>query len=255
MLVSRSTNVAAFRKTCTVISQRIRSNSSRAVPSSRVSSGLIGGLAGGGLVVLAGYGFYHFSGMKQVVASASGTHKKIISITESIKSKAPPPNEALEWLRNNAYFYAYFIPGGRDYVDSIFQSIESIQQKHSKEFNDIINQTYVELKEVSKDGPSIDAATKGWLVLQKSLKRTTNLIGVSITESLDNHPQAKEKLSEKLSQLKSLAESHGPQAKRELVKVYQEAISAVREGLSSDSIGRVGKAIDGAIERIKKLTK
>ncbi|TQS35681.1 hypothetical protein Golomagni_03891 [Golovinomyces magnicellulatus] len=253
MLASRAANLAAFRRTCTVIRQQIRSNSNQARSPSRVSSGILGGLAGGGLV--AGYGFYHFSGIRKVVVSASGTQEKLKSIAESIKDKAPPPNEAVEWLRNTAYFYAYFIPGGRDYVESIFQSIDSIQQKHSEEFNDIINQTYVDLKEVSKDGPSIDAATKGWLVLQNSLKKVTRLIGVSINESFDNHPQAKEKLSKNLSQLKSLAESHGPEAKRELIKVYQEAIGAIREGLTSESIGRVGKAIDGAIERIRKLTK
>lgn len=95
-----------------------------------MSQGLIGGVAGGSLVFLAGYGYYYMSGAKTLVNTAHETKSYIDSISKQVKNAAPEPNEALEWLRKSALTYASFIPGAKPYVQAAFKDLDEVRAKH-----------------------------------------------------------------------------------------------------------------------------
>merc|ERR1712098_462438 len=117
-------------------------------------SGLVGGLAGGGLVFLAGYGYYYFSGAKTIVNAASTSKAQLQKLTQGIQDSAPEPNEALKWLRSTTSQYAAFIPGAKPYVDSAFNDLDKVQAKHGDEVDkawSILEKTMSQLGELAKD--------------------------------------------------------------------------------------------------------
>jgi len=204
-------------------------------------------------VFAAGYGYYHFSGAKTIVQTTKAAKNKFSQATQSLKESAPEPNEALKWLRTTATSYAAFIPGAKAYVDSAFNDIEAIQQKHSKEVDEIVSNAYSELRDTTKGGLTIDTATKTWEVLQKYLSQLGDLAGDSFSEIIDNHPQLKEKVGGNLDQLKSMAKSYGPEAQDQLKQTFDQMKDVVKGGVSADSINKLRQIIQEKTEQVKKL--
>lgn len=126
---------------------------------------------GGGAVFLAGYGYYHFSGAKTLINTARETSASFNKYKEQFKKSTPEPNEALQWFRQTATSYVGFIPGAKSYVDSAFNDIDAIQQKHSGEVDQIVKDAYNDFSKVSEQGMSLEAAQQAWEILQKHLKR------------------------------------------------------------------------------------
>ncbi|CZR59637.1 uncharacterized protein PAC_09531 [Phialocephala subalpina] len=217
------------------------------------SQAIIGGLAGGSLVFLAGYGYYHTSGAKSMVNAASATKAELNKLTKGLQASAPEPNEALKWLRSAATSYAAFIPGAKSYVDSTFNDLDKVQAKHGDEVDKIVNNAYNELKEASKSGATMQTATKAWTILENAMSELGRLASDSASEILDNHPQLKEKVGGNLDQLKSLADSYGPEAKKELDATYKQIKDVLKSGFSADSLSKIQKVIEEKTEKIKGM--
>jgi hypothetical protein len=204
-------------------------------------------------ILKAGYGYYHFSGAKRVVDTASSTKKQFQKLTQNIQDKAPEPNEALKWLRSTATSYAAFIPGAKTYVDSAFNDLDAVSANHGDEVEEIVQNAYKELKEATKSGMSIETATKSWEIVEKTISQLSSLASDSMGEILDNHPDLKEKVGGNIDQLKKLAENGGEDVKKELQKTYQQISDIIKGGVSAESIDKVKKLIQEKTEKLQSL--
>ena len=216
------------------------------------SGALAGGVAGGLTAALLGYAWYSFSGTKAVVDSARSTRQYIDSAFKQTTEKAPNPSEAVQWLRQTVTGYTKFIPGANQYVDTAFQDIEKVQEKHGDEVNSIIGDAYDELKGVTKAGVSMEAAVQAWSVLQKAFKRIGHLAGDAAEDVLDNHPELKEKVGGQYKQLQQMAKQYGPEAQKQAEDTYKQVQDIIKGGLSADNIARVKKLVEEKTQELKK---
>ncbi|KAL3420733.1 hypothetical protein PVAG01_07178 [Phlyctema vagabunda] len=217
------------------------------------SAGLVGGLTGGAIVFAAGYTYYHFSGAKTLVNAASSTKAQFEKVSKSMKDSAPEPNEALKWLRNTAQSYAAFIPGAKSYVDKAFNDLDKIENKHRGELDKIASNAYTELKDATKSGMSVETAQKTWEIVEKYMGQVAELATDSASEILDNHPELKDKVGGNLDQLKSMADSYGPDAKKELDRTYSQIKEVVAGGVGVGTIAKIKQIVDEKVEKMKSL--
>jgi hypothetical protein len=226
---------------------------------SGLGPGFAGGLMGAGAVLVAGYGYYHFSGAKTAVQTAKAAKSYVDYGSDQLKASlnAATPNsadEVINALKGISMQYAGWIPGGKAFVDKTFQDIETVQKKHGDEVNKIVKATYEELKEVSqKKGTSLETANEAWNVLSKRFQELGALAGDAATEIVDNHPEIKKKLGGSFDQLKDLGDRYGPEAKKKVDETFSEISSIAKGGFSLDTADKVKKLVTEKVEEIKKM--
>lgn len=258
MLLSKAARTAArssrsarinFRQ----IRQESTTSSNKTTPTnSHVTSALIGGITGGSLVFLGAYGWYHYSGTKNLINIAHEAKGQFQGITSQLKDTAPEPNEALQWLRQTATSYAVFIPGAKGYIDSAFNDLDAIHKKHGKEVDKIVQEAYGELKAIAQDGISVTSAQKAWEILQKHLTRISDLAADSAQEILNNHPGLKDKVGGSFDQLKQLGDSYGPEAKKRVDQVWNEISNILKGGVSAESIDKIQSVAQDKIKVVQE---
>lgn len=221
---------------------------------SNTSAGIVGGLVGGGLVFAGGYAYYHFSGAKTMVNTARETKAYFDKATKKLSEATPEPNEALQWLRQTATSYAAFIPGAKGYVNTAFDDLDAIHQKHGTEMDKIVKEAYEEIKGITKDkGMSLETAEQVWEALQKHLKRIGDLAGDAAQDILNNHPEIKAKVGGSIDQLKSMGDKYGPEAKKQVDQTWEQIQNIVKSGVSMESANKIRSLIEEKIEFIKKM--
>jgi hypothetical protein len=202
----------------------------------------------------AGYSYYYFSGAKSIVNAASSTKSQFDKLTSDLQKSTPEPNEALKWLRNTAMSYAAFIPGAKGYVESAFNDLDKVQEKHGKEVEEIVNKAYADLKDASKSGMSMETAAKSWEIIETAMRDLGELASDSASDILDNHPQIKEKVGGNLDKLKEMADGYGgEEAKKELQDTYSQIKDVVKGGFSAETLAKVQQIIEEKTEKVKKL--
>src|ERR1700761_4629935 len=111
-------------------------------PSPPTSGALTGAVAGGATAFVLGYGWYWYSGTRSIVTSAQQAQQYMQSTQEKFKTqfqeKTPSPNEALRWLRQVSTYYAGFLPGASGFVNTTFDDLDTIRNKHGEEVDKII---------------------------------------------------------------------------------------------------------------------
>jgi len=70
--------------------------------SSAGSSHVAAGVAGGAVVLLFGYGAYHFSGIKTAVNTVSSAKSSLESAKNQMAKATPDPKVAIGWLKSVA---------------------------------------------------------------------------------------------------------------------------------------------------------
>jgi hypothetical protein len=170
-----------------------------------------------------------------------------------MQSSAPEPNELLKWFRQTLNFYAVFIPGAKSFVDKAFDDLDKIEQKHRNEVNSIISNAYSEIQDATKGGLNVETAQKIWKILERYLKQLGDLASDSAGEILDNHPELKEKIGGDLDQLKSMANSYGPEAKKELDQTYSQIKEAMDEGVGIGTVERLRQIVEEKYETVKQI--
>ena len=115
-----------------------------------------------------------------------------------------------------------------------------------------MNNAYKELKAATKSGLSMETAVKAWSILEKTMSQLGELAKDSAGEIIDEHPELKEKLGGGLDQLKGMADSYGPEAKKELDQTYQQIKDVVKGGVSVETINKVKKLIEEKTEKVRK---
>jgi hypothetical protein len=170
------------------------SSSSSASSGGGGSSAAIGGVAGSLATFGIGYIWYRQSGAREIVNATKTTKDYVSSASKKLKDSTPEPNEALDWLRNAAKSYAVFVPGVGGYIDTAFDDLDAIREKHGDEVDDIVREAYSELQDLARNGQlSILTAQKAW--------------------NMDNHPQLREKVGGNIDKLKEYGENYGPEVR------------------------------------------
>lgn len=236
--------------------QRFQSSesSSNASGHSHTHTALYGGLAGGAIAITLGYAWYSFSGVKTAVSTAHQVKSYFDASKQKLQQAAPEPNEALEWLRKQTYFYASFVPGGKSYVDTAFKDLDSVRQKHGSEVDQIVKEAYGELKDLTSKDLSVSTATEAWSILQKHVGRIADLASDSAHEILANHPQLQSKIGGNIDQLRSLGDSLGPEANKIVTDTWSQVRDIVASGgVGAATIAKLKQLIDEKTEQVKKL--
>ncbi|KAI4121542.1 MAG: hypothetical protein LQ338_006311 [Usnochroma carphineum] len=222
--------------------------------SSSNSQAFIGGLAGGAVVFLGGYTWYHFSGAKTLINTAHQTNATLQKYTQQFKDSSPEPGEALRWLRSTAQSYAGLIPGARGVVDTFFDDIDAIQKKHGPEVDNIIREAYNELKgTVSSGGMDVASAQKVWEVLQKYMNRIADLAGDASEDILNNHPALKEKVGGNIDQLKQMGQNYGPEAKKQVEETWSQVKDILNKGVSASTIPQIQSLVQEKTQKVREM--
>jgi hypothetical protein len=218
------------------------------------SSAAIGALTGSLATVSIGYLWYRQSGAREILAATKTTKDYVNTASKKLKESTPEPNEALDWLRSTAQSYAVFIPGARGYIDSAFNDIDAVREKHGDEVDNIVREAYSELQSIAKNGElSLLTAQKAWDVIIKHLGRIGDLAGDASQQILDNHPQLKEKVGGNLDMLKQMGDNYGPEAKKELDRTWEQISDVVKTGVSAQNITKIQKIVQEKVDKMKKL--
>ena len=185
--------------------------------------------------------------------TARKTQDAFKSYGKQFKESSPDPNAALEWLRSTAKSYAAFIPGAGAYVDSAFDDLDAVRNKHSKEVDNIIKEAYTELKDVSQEGMSMTAAKKAWDILEKHLQRIGDLAGDAATDIVNNHPALKEKIGGNVDQLKQMGDKYGPEVKKQVDETWDQIRDVVKGGVSASTIPQIQSLVQEKVQKIQEL--
>ncbi|KAF2655865.1 hypothetical protein K491DRAFT_692505 [Lophiostoma macrostomum CBS 122681] len=230
------------------------SSNSTSNSGSTLSPAIVGGLSGSLATFAIGYYWYRQSGARDLVQATKQTKAYAQSATQKLKESTPEPNEALKWLRSTAQSYAAFIPGARGYVDSAFDDIDAIREKHGDEVDNIVREAYEELRGIAKDGQlSLITAEKAWNVIVNQLGRIGDLAGDAAQQIMDNHPQLKDKVGGNLDSLKEMGQNFGPEAKKEVDRTWDQISDVVKTGMSAENIEKVRKIVQEKVDKLKQL--
>ncbi|EXJ79090.1 hypothetical protein A1O3_08591 [Capronia epimyces CBS 606.96] len=233
-------------------SLRFQSTSAPKDTSSASSPALIGGIAGGAVALLGGYLWYQLSGAKTVLNNVHAAKSYVDNAFQKTTQSAPAPNEAIQWLRETVNSYTKMIPGASKYVDSAFDDLDKVREKHGKEVDKIINETHGELKDVTKAGFSVEAVSRAWDVLQKCFGRIASLASDAADDILDNHPELKDKVGGNLQQLKQMGEHYGPEAKQKVDETWQQVRDILKGGVSVETATKLQSLVQEKTQELKQ---
>ncbi|KAJ4136344.1 hypothetical protein NW768_003956 [Fusarium equiseti] len=251
----RSSVPRAARATRASRQARFQSTTSSSSSSSsmHLASGIAGGFVGSALF----FGIYSYTPAGRAVSSvnkaAMEAQKKYDAAAKKLQEKAPDADQAVNYIKQYAYSYVGWIPGGRAYVDAAFQDWEKVRENNKDEADKLVNDAYKQFQDLSKSGLSMETASKAFDVLADLGKKVANLAGDAIGDIIDNHPQVKEKLGGNVDQLKELGDKYGPEAKKQVDETWKQVKDIFAGGFSASSIAKARKLIEEKVEEIKKL--
>ncbi|CAE6419112.1 unnamed protein product [Rhizoctonia solani] len=229
-------------------------------PSPVSSSHVASGLAGGGVVLIGGYLWYQFSGVKTAVDASQRVSNTLNSAKTQIKNSLPPPNEALSYLRSVSKSYAVFIPGGSQYVDSVFDSIDELHDSHGEEIDSIISGAYNDIKKIANERKSmdVDSALAILGVLQRRAGELGNVAGKlssdAVSPILDRYPKLRDALGGNWDEFKDFARRHGPEAKKLYDDTANKIIDTVKSnGVTAASVATIVQIVRDKSDEAKRV--
>ncbi|KAI1364164.1 hypothetical protein F5Y08DRAFT_219932 [Xylaria arbuscula] len=229
------------------------SSASTSAGSSNMAAGAVGGLVGGlalyGVFLLTPSGKMH----RTINKGAREVHQKYDEAAKKLQSQTPNVDQAIQYMKEFAYSYVSWVPGGRQYVDTVFKDVETLKENHRDEVNQIVSDAYKQFQDLSKSGLSMETASKAYSILADLSKKFGKLAGGALTDILDNHPQAKEKFGGSIDQLKQMGENYGPEAKKQVDQTWNEVSEILGGGLSASNLDRARRLVQDKIEQVKKL--
>lgn len=230
------------------------SGATRTVPSSVPwAAGVLGGVVGATLFL----GVYSYTPSGRTASALNKAvfeaEKKYQVAAKKIQQKTPSADEAVDSIKQLAYSYVGWVPGGRAYVDVAFKDLDTVREKHKDEADKIVNDAYKQFQEVSKSGLSLATATRAYEVLADLAQKIASLAGDAISDIIDNHPKVKEKLGGNVDQLKQLSEKYGPEAKKQVDETWKQVKDIFAGGFSEDNIAKARKLVQDKVQEVRKL--
>ncbi|KAH6605087.1 hypothetical protein Trco_006794 [Trichoderma cornu-damae] len=229
------------------------SSSGGAAANGSVGAGIAGGVAGAALF----FGAYSFTpagrAASKVNRAVKDAEKKYQEAAKRLQANAPSSAQAVDSIKQFAYSYVGWMPGGRDYVDAAFRDWETVRRAHGEEADKIVNDAYRRLQEISKSSLSIETASRAYDVLADLAKETANLAGDALSDVVDNHPRVREKLGGNIDQLKRMGERYGPEAKRQVDETWRQVEDIFAGGVSASSLAQARELMDDKARQVQKL--
>ncbi|KAK7741984.1 hypothetical protein SLS53_004567 [Cytospora paraplurivora] len=220
---------------------------------SPIVAGVAGGVAAAGVL----YGAFLFTPSGKVARSINKAtkegQKKYQEAATKIQQNTPDADQTIKYIKDFAYSYVAWIPGGRQYVDVVFKDIETVRKNHRDEADRLLNDAYKQLQDVSKSGLSLETVRKLYDVLADLSVKVADLSTDALGDIVDNHPQLKEKFGGSLDQLKSLGEQYGPEAKKQVDETWKQIRDVAAGGLTAANLDKARKLVQEKIEQVKKL--
>ncbi|KAL0934871.1 uncharacterized protein CTRU02_209462 [Colletotrichum truncatum] len=220
---------------------------------SHFGAGVAGGLAGAGLF----FAIYSFTPAgrtaSKVNKAAKEAEQKYQVAAKKLQENTPSPDQAIDYIKQFAYSYVGWIPGGRAYIDTAFDDFETVRKNHREEADQIINDAYKQFQEVAKAGLSLEAVHKAYEVIADLSKKVASLSGDAISDIIDNHPQLKDKLGGNIDQLKQLGDQYGPEAKKQVDETWKQIKDVLAGGFTASNFEKARKLIEEKTEQVKKL--
>ncbi len=238
---------------------RFQSTSSAPQSSSpaNAASPLWAGVAGGTASALLLYGIYYLSPAGKTQRTINKTAKqasdKYRAAAKKLEESTPTTDQAIDSIKQFAYSYLGWIPGGRAYVDAAFQDVETIRQNNGDEADAIVNDAYKQLRDVAKAGLSLEALSKLYDVIGDISMKLAGLGKDAWTDLLDNHPELKEKLGGSIDELKQLGEQCGPEAKKQVKEVWDQLQNITKDGFSAGNLDKARKLLSEKVQKIQQL--
>ncbi|KAF8521909.1 hypothetical protein BU17DRAFT_64638 [Hysterangium stoloniferum] len=199
---------------------------------------IYGGLAGGGLVLVGTYAWYHLSGTKKVIQTEKATIDTAQEAKDKFQQVAPAPREALMLLKSAMKMVAPS-PG----IDYVFDQFERMLEKHGDRMGDIVVNMYGEMREALEKGDPKDAGKIMINIITKrgdEIRKLGTDIGTDVLGSLlDKSPELRRVLGGSYDRLKSTADkviTSGPEAKRIVTDTANQAASILNGGINATSV-------------------
>lgn len=202
-----------------------------------------------GLYLLTPSGKMH----RTINKGAKEVSKKYNEAAKQLQGATPDADGAIKYIKEFAYSYVAWVPGGRQYVDTVFKDVETLKENHGEEVNQIVNDAYKQFQQLSKEGLSLEAASKAYNILTDLAAKFGDLTGNALGDILDNHPQAKKKFGGSIDKLKEMGENYGPEAKKQVEQTWKQAKEILAGGVSASNLDKVRRLVEDKIEQVKKL--
>lgn len=213
----------------------------------------MGGVAGAALF----YGIYCFTPAGRTASklnkAVKEAEKKYQEAAKVLQANTPSSSQAVDSIKQFAYSYVGWIPGGRGFVDAAFKDWETVRKEHGEEADKLVNHAYKQFQEISKSGLSLDTASRAYDVLADLAKKIANLTGDALSDVVDNHPELKEKLGGNIDQLKQMGEQYGPEAKKQVDETWGQVKDIFAGGFSASSLAKARELIDDKVQQVQKL--
>ncbi|KAI0405657.1 hypothetical protein F4802DRAFT_165795 [Xylaria palmicola] len=255
--LARSSRVGRTQCPARARFQSTSSSSTSSNASSQGSSHFAAGAAGGLAAGMALYGIYLMtpSGRmhRTINKGAKEVNQKYNEAASKLQGQVPDVDGAIKYMKEFAYSYVAWVPGGRQYVDTVFKDVETLKENHRDEVNEIVSDAYRKFQDLSKSGLSLETASKAYNILTDLAAKFGGLAGDALTDILDNHPQAKEKFGGTIDQLKDMGDNYGPEAKKQVDQTWQQAKEILSGGISAANLDRARRLFEDKIQQLKKL--
>jgi hypothetical protein len=234
-----------------------RFQSSSTGSSTGSNSHVVTGLASGTAVAVVGYTIYALSPAgrmsRKVNSAAKDAALYYNDMSNKIQANTPDADEAINYVKEFAYSYVAWIPGGRKYIDTAFKDLDTLRQNHKDDVDKIIRETYTDFQEVSKTGLSRDSLNKAMEALSNLSQKIGALAADAAQDLMDNHPQLKESVGPRIEQLKSMGDQYGPEVKQEVDRTWDQVKEIMAGGISATNINKARKIVEEKVEQVKKL--
>jgi len=256
--VSRSVPRAARSVRTSQLKQtRFQSTSSTSTNASSSASHFASGVAGGVAGAAALYGIYLMTpsgkAARKINKAAREAQKQYKQAADKLQQSTPNVDQAIDSIKQFAYSYVAWVPGGRAYVDAAFKDLDTLRENHGDDVDKIVTDAYRRIQNISKQGLSLDTAAKVYDVLADVTKQLAGVAGESFADILDNHPQLKDKVGPGIDQLKQMGDEYGPEAKKAVDETWQQVKDIAAGGISVQTVTKIKQLIDEKKEQVKKL--
>ncbi|KAK9713038.1 hypothetical protein K7432_006740 [Basidiobolus ranarum] len=218
-------------------------------PTANNVSHILAGLAGGSAVVIGGYGWYHFSGAKDVVGKAQSAFQTI----QNIEAKTPPPGVIVNTVKSLSTPLLISIPGAKTLLDQL----QKLEDNHGPEIKKLWDETTQEVSKITANGWDEESTKK---VTELIKQKTTHLqelvkdIAEDVSdEFLNAFPQVKDAVGGSLEELKSLSGKGGEDAQKIVSKTYSQIKKTLDEGMNENTVSEITELIKDNMEDAKKL--
>lgn len=135
----------------------------------------------------------------------------------------------------------------------MFKDVETLRKNHGDEVNQIVNDAYKQFQQLSKEGLSLEAASKAYSILTDLATKFGNLTADALGDILDNHPEAKKQFGGSIDKLKEMGENYGPEAKKQVEQTWNQAKEILAGGVSAANLDKVRRLVEEKTEQVKKF--